>query len=123
MNTPDYDILVVGAGPAGASAAAAAARKKLRVLMIDRRKVVGLPVQCAEYIPALLVGELDIARNFIVPAGSGNENISCRPGSKRNAVSGVHHSSRKIRSDACTGGMRQRSPNHADHKSSIQKRR
>lgn len=61
-----YDILVVGAGPAGASAAAAAARQNLRVLMLERRKVVGLPVQCAEYIPALLVGELNLGRNYIV---------------------------------------------------------
>lgn len=66
VNWQDYDILVVGAGPAGASAAAAAARERLRVLMIDRRKVVGVPVQCAEYIPAPLVGELNLGRNYIV---------------------------------------------------------
>ncbi|MDF1592364.1 MAG: NAD(P)/FAD-dependent oxidoreductase [Desulfobacterales bacterium] len=60
------DILVVGAGPAGASAAAAAARPNLQVLMIERRAVVGLPVQCAEYIPALLVGELNIGRKYLV---------------------------------------------------------
>lgn len=60
-----YDILVVGAGPAGASAAAAAARLNLRVLMVERRDVVGLPVQCAEYIPAQLLGELNLDRDTI----------------------------------------------------------
>ncbi len=61
-----YDILIVGAGPAGASAAAAAAEQKCRVLMLDRRKEVGVPVQCAELIPAQLVGELKLGRDYIV---------------------------------------------------------
>ncbi|MEW6672695.1 MAG: NAD(P)/FAD-dependent oxidoreductase [Thermodesulfobacteriota bacterium] len=66
MKQSEYDILVVGAGPAGACAAAAAARRRLRVLMIERRNVVGVPVQCAEYIPAPLVGELNLGRSFVV---------------------------------------------------------
>jgi digeranylgeranylglycerophospholipid reductase len=45
-----YDIVVVGAGPAGSSAASAAARKGARVLLIDRRKRIGVPVQCAELV-------------------------------------------------------------------------
>lgn len=65
-NHSSYDILVVGAGPAGASAAAAAAGQNLRVLMVDRRKEVGVPVQCAEYIPAPLVGELNLGRSYVV---------------------------------------------------------
>lgn len=48
------DVLVVGLGPAGASAAAAAARAGARVLAVDRRVEPGLPVQCAEFVPALL---------------------------------------------------------------------
>lgn len=48
------DVLVVGLGPAGASAAAAAAQAGARVLAIDRRAEPGLPVQCAEFVPALL---------------------------------------------------------------------
>jgi len=46
-----YDILVVGAGPAGSSAARAAAQKGATVLMVDRRQRIGLPVQCAEFVP------------------------------------------------------------------------
>ncbi len=45
------DVLVVGAGPAGSSAALAAAKGGARVLMVDRKKEAGVPVQCAEFIP------------------------------------------------------------------------
>lgn len=48
------DVLVLGLGPAGASAAAAAARAGARVIGIDRRSSPGLPVQCAEFVPAPL---------------------------------------------------------------------
>lgn len=45
------DVLVVGLGPAGGSAAAAAARAGLSVLAVERKQQVGVPVQCAEFIP------------------------------------------------------------------------
>lgn len=45
------DVLVVGLGPAGSSAAAAAARAGCSVIALERKKVVGVPVQCAEFIP------------------------------------------------------------------------
>ena len=45
-----YDIIVIGAGPAGSSAARAAAQKGVRVLLIDRRQQIGTPVQCAEFV-------------------------------------------------------------------------
>ena len=45
------DVLVIGLGPAGSSAAAAAARAGLSVLCIDRKRQVGVPVQCAEFVP------------------------------------------------------------------------
>ena len=60
------DILVVGAGPAGGATALAAASRGMRVLIVDRRQVVGVPVQCAEYIPAMLMGHLDLDKSFIV---------------------------------------------------------
>lgn len=49
--TESYDIVIIGAGPAGSSAAQAAAQKGTRVLLIDRRQRVGIPVQCAEFVP------------------------------------------------------------------------
>ena len=45
-----YDIVVIGAGPAGSSAARAAAQRGARVLLIDRRQRIGVPVQCAEFV-------------------------------------------------------------------------
>lgn len=52
MAVSGYDVIVVGAGPAGASAARAAARSGVSVLMVDARTSPGTPVQCAEYVPA-----------------------------------------------------------------------
>lgn len=47
----EVDVLVVGLGPAGGSAAFAAAIAGLNVLAIDRKRAVGQPVQCAEFVP------------------------------------------------------------------------
>lgn len=49
--TATCDVLVVGLGPGGGAAAAAAARAGLRVIAIDRKRAIGVPVQCAEFIP------------------------------------------------------------------------
>jgi geranylgeranyl reductase family protein len=53
------DVLVVGLGPAGATAAAAAAGTGARVIAIDRKQQAGVPVQCAEFVPAMLGPLLD----------------------------------------------------------------
>lgn len=66
MLSGDWDVLVVGAGPAGSSSALAAARQGARVLLVERRRQVGLPVQCAEYIPAMLKGELGLKDCYAV---------------------------------------------------------
>jgi len=62
---PHYDILVIGAGPAGASAAASAAKQGVKVLMIDRCSCIGEPVQCAEYIPLIFWRELSITGDIV----------------------------------------------------------
>ena len=62
-----YDVVIVGAGPAGCSAALAAASSVRplagaregsgcpgRVLLLERHPKIGLPVQCAEYVPVQL---------------------------------------------------------------------
>ena len=45
------DVLVVGLGPAGGAAALAAVERGLNVAAVERRKEIGVPVQCAEFIP------------------------------------------------------------------------
>jgi len=45
-----YDVVVVGAGPAGSMAAKTAAEKGLNVLLVEKRQEIGTPVRCAEGI-------------------------------------------------------------------------
>ncbi|HSV42714.1 MAG TPA: NAD(P)/FAD-dependent oxidoreductase [Methanomassiliicoccales archaeon] len=45
-----FDVLVVGAGPAGSAAGRAAAENGAKTLVIDRKKEIGTPVQCGEVI-------------------------------------------------------------------------
>jgi len=49
-----YDVLVIGAGPAGATAGWILAKEGLRVLIVDFKKAPGVPVQCAEFVPLQL---------------------------------------------------------------------
>lgn len=55
MTIRDVDVLVVGSGPAGAAAAREAARRGLGVLLVERREAIGVPVQCAEFVPMPLL--------------------------------------------------------------------
>jgi len=55
-----YDIAVVGAGPAGSTAARAAARAGAKVLMLDKRRELGVPVQCGEALSEDALKELKI---------------------------------------------------------------
>ncbi len=46
----DYDVVVVGAGPAGSMTAKWAAKGGAKVLMIEKRQEIGSPVRCGEGI-------------------------------------------------------------------------
>jgi geranylgeranyl reductase family protein len=59
MSALTADLLVVGLGPAGSRAAAAAAECGLKVIALDRRRHAGDPVQCAEFVPAMIGQEVD----------------------------------------------------------------
>lgn len=48
------DVVCLGLGPAGSRASAAAAGRGCRVVAVDRRREPGRPVQCAEFVPALI---------------------------------------------------------------------
>jgi digeranylgeranylglycerophospholipid reductase len=47
-----FDVVVVGAGPAGSLAARAAAESGARTLLLDHRPELGQPVQCGEFVPS-----------------------------------------------------------------------
>jgi len=46
-----YDVVVVGAGPAGSSAARFSSEYGAKTLFMDHRKEIGVPVQCGEFLP------------------------------------------------------------------------
>lgn len=48
-----YDIIVVGAGPAGSTAARFAAKHGAKVLLLEKDRDIGVPVRCAEGVGAL----------------------------------------------------------------------
>lgn len=60
MPKSEYDVIVVGAGPAGATAAKAAAENGADVLMVDKRRELGVPVQCGEALSEEILKKLDI---------------------------------------------------------------
>jgi digeranylgeranylglycerophospholipid reductase len=47
---PGFDVVVIGAGPAGSRTAAEIARGARRVLLLEKRPRVGYPVRCAEAV-------------------------------------------------------------------------
>ncbi|MFA5313422.1 MAG: NAD(P)/FAD-dependent oxidoreductase [Methanomassiliicoccales archaeon] len=60
VNVLDYDVLIVGAGPAGSGAGKAAAENGARTLVIDRKKEIGTPVQCGEVVGLSLLEMADL---------------------------------------------------------------
>jgi digeranylgeranylglycerophospholipid reductase len=56
----DWEVLVVGAGPAGSAAAASAAEGGCKTLLIDRKKEIGTPVQCGEVVGESLVRHIGL---------------------------------------------------------------
>ena len=55
-----YDVIVVGAGPAGSSAAYELAQRGLKILLLDKKKFIGQPKQCAEGINHPILEELKL---------------------------------------------------------------
>jgi digeranylgeranylglycerophospholipid reductase len=62
----DYDVVVVGAGPAGSMAAKTAAEKGLSVLLVEKRQEIGIPVRCAEGVSKKSIARfVEIDRKWI----------------------------------------------------------
>ena len=63
MIKTDYDIVVIGCGPAGTTTARVAADKGLKVLLIDKRQELGAPIQCSGALSANALEECNIEPN------------------------------------------------------------
>ena len=56
----DYDIVVVGAGPAGSTTARIAAKSGLKVLLVDKKQELGSPIQCSGAVSAHALLDVDV---------------------------------------------------------------
>lgn len=56
----EYDIVVVGGGPAGSSVSRFCSEKGLKVLMVEKRQEIGSPKRCGEGLSRSAVGRMGI---------------------------------------------------------------
>ena len=52
----DYDVTIIGAGPIGSTLAYELSKENINVCLIDKKKVIGLPLQCAGIINKRVLG-------------------------------------------------------------------
>jgi len=64
MGTAPYEAIVVGGGPAGLSACAELSRLGVRTLLLERKREVGIPVQCGEAVSRLFMEECGMAADL-----------------------------------------------------------
>ena len=66
VKLPSCDVLVVGAGPAGAMAALRVASAGINTWLIDAKRRIGAPPHCAGFVPARIFADFDISTESIV---------------------------------------------------------
>ena len=71
-----YDVVVVGAGPAGSAAARRCAASGLKTLLVEEHATIGYPVQCAGLLSVGALQECDVSGNAVVREVSGASIIS-----------------------------------------------
>ena len=67
----DYDVTIVGAGPIGSTLAYELVREGIKVCLIDKKKVIGLPLQCAGIINKRVLDFNQIPNNIILNKAKG----------------------------------------------------
>lgn len=65
MKEESYDVVVVGAGPAGSVTARTAAENGLNVLLIERNAEIGVPVKCGEGVSRDIEKYVDIDPRWV----------------------------------------------------------
>ena len=65
-----WDLLVVGAGPAGSRAAATAAAEGISTVLIDAKRRIGEQPHCGEYVPARLFSECGLDKASVIQSVS-----------------------------------------------------
>ncbi|HQC34029.1 MAG TPA: NAD(P)/FAD-dependent oxidoreductase [Methanoculleus sp.] len=71
-----WDVVVVGAGPAGSAAARACAEEGLTTLCIEEHGTIGYPVQCAGLLSASALAECDVSKRSVTNEVSGARMVS-----------------------------------------------
>lgn len=66
-----YDVVVVGAGPAGSAAARYCAMSGLRTLMVEEHAAVGYPVQCAGLLSENAFSECQVSADSMIQTVQG----------------------------------------------------
>ena len=64
--TFDYDVAIIGAGPIGSTLAYQLSCEGINVCLIDKKKVIGLPLQCAGIINKSVLSLNDIPEEIIL---------------------------------------------------------
>ena len=62
----DYDVTIIGAGPIGSTLAYELAKSNIKVCLIDKKKVIGLPLQCAGIVNKRIVDYNQIPDELIL---------------------------------------------------------
>lgn len=67
----DYDVAIVGGGPIGSTLAYKIAKEGYKVAILDKKKEIGIPLQCAGIVSKNLMDVNEIPDNLILNSVKG----------------------------------------------------